>query len=54
MDELIRLKGILNEMGYLDIYLTMYLKNTNYILQDHVNKHSILKITGHLIKWLKN
>ena len=29
MNELYRLKRILNDLGYLKIYLTMYLKNTN-------------------------
>lgn len=28
MNELIRLKNILNELGYLNIYLSLYLKNT--------------------------
>ena len=29
MDEINRLKTILNELGYLKVYLQLYLKNTN-------------------------
>ena len=28
MDEIYRLKNILNELGYIKVYLQMYLKNT--------------------------
>ena len=50
IDELNRLKNILNDLGYLNIYLSMYLKNT----QKNDNLENIqLYIQNNLDVWLR-
>jgi len=44
MDELFRLKTILSDLGYLHVYLSMYLKNTNQedtleTIQSYINNN---------------
>tara|TARA_Y100000996_G_C22017194_1_gene435220 strand:- start:149 stop:316 length:168 start_codon:yes stop_codon:yes gene_type:complete len=51
MDELMRLKSIIQDIGYLDVYLNMYLKNTNKIdnilnIKEYINNN--------LDVWLRN
>ena len=51
MNELIRLKSILNDLGYLEVYLTLYLKNTNQ--KDNL-KNIQSYINNNLDVWLRD
>ena len=51
MDELNRLKNILDDIGYLEVYLNMYLKNTGK--QDNC-KNILEYINNNFEVWFRN